>query len=206
MKDYYKTEEGLRVTDKYKLKRLKTHYPELFPLDIPYEDKKVVLKSIQEQLLEVDFNTNILITCKEDLLKPISLFGLISLGKFVKYDFIGGYKLQDIYFDRDNDYVSLNHINREIMILYLGYREIHNKMQSEFVEHVLEDRYIKGKPSWVYFKGSLDSFRAKYSGALELIKNRNFNIVNINIPVGIGKKGGVGTIGNSSMHLGDDKI
>lgn len=187
MSDYQITENGFKATDKYKIKRLRTHYPALFPLDIPFEDNKTILSFLKGALKEVDFEGNVFITCKHNLIKPIMLYGFISLGKYVQYDFIGGSRLQDIYFEKDDEYVSLSRLNSKNLILYLGYKEIKNKMQSELVEHVIEDRYIKGKTTWIFYKGSVSSCRTSYSGTLQLVKDRGYSLIDINVPIEIGK-------------------
>lgn len=203
--DYIKSEEGYQATNNLKLKRLKTHYSDLFPLNIPFEDKKEVLSFIKEEFRDLNFNSNYIVFCNKDILKPLILFGFIKLGGFQDYIMMNTYRLLDITLGKDMDYETIGQVYADYSILYSGYREFNNKRQSDVVEQYIEQMIMRGKKVWMYHKGSKQNFNRRYGGTLKLIKERGFEIINLDIPFNI-KKSGMKGNSSSSFSGGMDEI
>lgn len=185
--DYIKNEDGYKITKNLKKKRLKVHYNDLFPLVIPFEDEKGLLGFIKEELKEVDFNNNLIFFCNYDILKPVMLYGFLSLGKYVEYDFLSMYKLLDIYFDKDDDYINFSQIKKDYMILYGNYGEIRNEMLPEIINRIVEQRFVDGKYTWIFYKGNEQNFIYKYKDVDDILKERGYKYINIKIPPKIKK-------------------
>jgi hypothetical protein len=205
--DYFKKDDGgLKVDNDFKKKRMKVNYPHLFPLFIPFKDKKQTLRDIRDNLKDVNFNNNVGIFCKHDLMKACMLYGFITLGEYVDYNFMNGYRLLNISLGKDNDYNDVTYINNDYLIIYLGYKEFNNKRQSDVVEQVIEDRMIKNKKTWIYYMGSQSKFKRKYKGTLEVMKRRRFEIVDINLSDDLEKEDYSQSGGSSSMDIEIDEI
>lgn len=176
--DIKETKNGYKVTKELKVKRLKTHYPDLFPLNLDnFEDRKLVLKDIKESFEKVNFSNNLFITCKDDLLKPTLLYGLISLGSYVNFELMNAYRLLDIYLGKDDKYNSLFKIYSNYLAIYLGYRESANKRQSDVIEQTIENRIIKNRRTWIYYKGTKSKFNSKFPAVMSLLEERNFDVI-----------------------------
>lgn len=192
--NYEKGEEGYKASKELKIKRVKTHYPELFPLGISKEE----LDEVWNEISDIDFTKNQMIFCKKDLLKSVMLYGFLSLEKFVEYDFISLYRLLDIFFDKDENFVSLNQLDKDYLILYGGFGDIRNDMLHELINQVIEQRVINNKCTWFYYKNSWSIFKSRFGDVAKLLKSRNFNRTDLNI------RRSKSTSNSINMDIGED--
>lgn len=158
-----------KMTDKMKWRRIKNHYPEIFPLNEISEEKKDMIKN---ELNDVKFKeNNIFIISKNDIIKPVLLYGVLKVNEFIEYDFYSFYEIMEKYFNDD----KLTSINKNYAILYSkNISEIRNNMLPEIICQILSRRCTYNQYNWVFYQGSEIKFKKKYKNVYDFMNNKNF--------------------------------
>lgn len=162
-----------------KLNRLKSRYPYLFPLNI-VGDKNEKLSIVKEHLEDVDVTKSMMIFDSTDNLKLFSLYALLKLHKYVDCEFMNAYRLVNIFLGLDEVYQSIQSINSQVTIVYLGYAEMENKRQAEILCQFIEQQIVANRVVWLYYKGSRSVFTTKYTPVLQEVSLRGFQEVILN--------------------------
>ena len=175
--DYTLTKDGsFQATSAYRMKRVRAHYPDLFPLTTGRVLKQEAQATITETLGGEVLNRNFAVFCTEDLLKPVMLYALLSLGKFVSYQMMSGYRLLDICLGKDEEYASIANIHADLTILYMGFSEFDNRRQSDVLEQYVEQQAVRSRLTWLYYRGTKQGLRTKYPRFYQTLEDRNFKL------------------------------
>lgn len=152
-----------------KLKRLKTNYPFLFPLNCTKEE----LISVGDKINNLEDTKKVLVISSSDLIKPSFLSLVLKEKKYSYITFLNCYRLVDIYLQLDIDYLSLNDINSPIVGLYYGLEEIENARQLDLFKHFIELSLMSNKKLWVFLKGN----KPPINQMKEYLLSKDFNLI-----------------------------
>lgn len=126
--------------------RLKIYLRHLLPLKDEAKELDVSM---------VDFTKDCFVVSLKDLYREVFVLGLLSLKKKKSYRVMSAYRLLDIMLEHDLVYHSVAHINEDILMLTLGYDEMENKRQTDIINQTINIRRMRGKHTWIFFKGSM---------------------------------------------------
>lgn len=181
MELFVKTEKGMEVTPEFKLLQLKSRFRELFPLGVTKEELKslwTLFKS--DQRLEEASKGNAVVYMTEDVLNPLLLYMFVSRGSKDPFILMNAYSLIEIYLGHNENITSIEQLESQLIVLYMGYSEFENKRQADIIMQLIEQQIIRRGNLWIVYKGSDDSFANKYRDLSVLLTQRKFKKVIIN--------------------------
>lgn len=134
----------------------------------------------QKGLLSKMKGPNRLVICGHDIMRQSFLFQLLNEGSLKNIELLSAYDLIDIYLEKDTRYARLLDITPEVLCIYAGFGEFTNKRLEEAILQVAENQRVHKNQTWVFFKGTLRSLEGKYPQWMAYMKERKFQIMDVN--------------------------
>jgi len=158
--------------EKFRIKRFRAHYSELFPAEMDTRCKTFLKKSLES----IDLKKPVLIVNPNDFMRQSFIFMFMRLG-FVDYKFLSAYTLLDIYLGNNEDLKSVLDVNSDVVCLYLGYGEFENKRQIDVIIQLVNNLTIQGKTVWVYCRATNQGAEAKFPGLIKFFTDMKYTVV-----------------------------
>lgn len=160
------------VTAQEKLSNLIRRYPSIF-LNRPMvkEDFVKVFDCIKD-----NYSDQLVVQYSEEVIQYVFL-SLVILSK-VKGNVIvdSAFRLVDIYLGHDEDFQSISDFSGNNICLYLGYSEMENKRQEDFINQLAEYQIMQNRKFWLLYRGK--GIETKYKEIARVFKDK---IVTVNL-------------------------
>jgi len=161
--------------------RIIRRYRKLLPTDSDLSDiEKRILKRVKGKY-RLYINSS-------DKMKSMFLFSLLDEGKYLSIDLLSIYDLVDIFLGNNPKYRRLLDVERDPLLIYMGYYEFPNKRLEEAFVQVAENLRLKGKRLWIYYKGTAREFSSNYPMVYNYVRSNKYEAVDFN------KLGGQGEV------------
>lgn len=162
-----------KVTDEFKIKRIKSHYREFFPLGEEVESKNV-MKIVGNECGKLN-----LFIADKDYRNPAFLATQLKIGKLNRFLSFNAQEVVDIYLGNSEIYKSVSNIRTDYLFLSLGYGEIENKRIEEILLSLIDVQVSSNKVVNIFIKGS-NLINTKYRNLYAELLSRKFTIVDLN--------------------------
>lgn len=181
MELFKKGPNGTEATLEFKLLQLKSRYKDLFPLGVNEQELKSLWSIFNSTpALGKMAKSNGYVCMSEDILRPLLLRLFVEKGQFTDYRLMNAYSLIEIYLGHNDDITSIEQLESNHIVLYLGFSEFENKRQADIIMQLIEQQLLRRGTLWLIYKGSEDTFANKYRELLQLMNQRKFVGININ--------------------------
>lgn len=153
--------------------RIARRYKRLLPIE-----GRSLSANEREQLKPLGLDDRVVFS-RDDLMKQVFLYSLLSNGELVGADVLSAYELIDIFLEKTDRYGRLLDITPKVLCLYVGYNEFTNKRLEEAVLQVISNQKIHRNHVWVFVRGDYKSFSAKYPLWYRAMKDGGFKEITL---------------------------